>query len=159
MADEKKELVITRVFDAPLELVWKAWTDPMLLQKWWGPKWVTNPTCEWDAKPGGKINIVMLAGKEMGSFAGVKWPMRGTFREVIPQSRLVYTGEALDDVKDVMIESENTVEFEEMGGKTKMTLHIVITKSGGPRAEFALQGMEMGWNQSIEKLGKELEGK
>jgi uncharacterized protein YndB with AHSA1/START domain len=153
--ERPKELIITRVFDAPRELVWKAWTDPKLLKKWWGPKGVTNPTCEWDARPGGKIHIVMLAGKELGSFAGQKWPMTGTFREVTPQRRLVYTSNALDDVKDILVECENTVEFEEIGGKTKMRLHIVVTKAG-PKAEFALKGMEVGWNQQIDKLGEEL---
>ena len=67
MADElKKELTITRIFDAPRDLVWKAWTDQKILQKWWGPKGVTNPICEWDARLGGNIYIVMLAGKELG---------------------------------------------------------------------------------------------
>lgn len=65
-----KEFTITRMFDAPRELVWKAWTDQKLIRKWWGPRGVTNPTCEWDARPGGKIDLVMLAGKELGQFAG-----------------------------------------------------------------------------------------
>jgi uncharacterized protein YndB with AHSA1/START domain len=156
MVENRKELVITRVFNAPRKVVWKAWTDPKILKKWWGPRGVTNPTCKWDAKPGGKINVVMLAGKELGSYAGQKWPMTGTFREVTPESRLVYIAEALDDVKDILIETENTMELEELGNKTKMKFHIVVTKAG-PKAEMAMQGMEMGWNQSIEKLGEELE--
>jgi uncharacterized protein YndB with AHSA1/START domain len=156
MPDNKKDLVITRVFDAPRGLVWKAWTDPKLLKRWWGPRGVTNPTCEWDARPGGKIDIVMLAGKELGNFAGQKWPMTGIFREVKPQSRLVFASNALDDVKDILMETEVTVDFEELGGKTKMILHIVVTKSDA-KAAMALQGMEIGWNQSIDKLAEELE--
>lgn len=155
MAYDKKNLVITRVFDAPRERVWKAWTDPKRLKRWWGPRGVTNPTCEWDAKPGGRINIVMLAGKELGNFAGQKWPMEGTFREVTPQRRLVYTAKALDDVKDVLIESETTIDLEEVGNKTKMKLSVVVTKAG-PKADSALQGMDTGWNQSIDKLNEEL---
>jgi uncharacterized protein YndB with AHSA1/START domain len=150
-----RELTITRVFDAPREVVWKAWTDQRMIKRWWGPRGVTNPTCEWDAKPGGKINIVMLAGKELGSYAGREWPMRGTFREVTPQSRLAYNSAALDDVKEVLLDTEVTVDLEEMGGKTKMRLHIAVTKATAKAAE-ALQGMEMGWNQSIDKLGEEL---
>ena len=156
MTGNKRDLVITRVFNAPRELVWRAWTDPRILKKWWGPRGVTNPTCEWDARPGGKINIVMLAGKELGNFAGQKWPMNGTFREVTPQSRLVYTSNALDDIKDVLIETEVTIDFEDLRGKTKMRLHIVVTKADEKKAAFALQGMEVGWNQQIDKLNEEL---
>ncbi len=61
---ETKELILTRILDAPRELVFKAWTDPKMLAEWWGPKGVTNPICEIDAKVGGKIHIVMLAGRE-----------------------------------------------------------------------------------------------
>jgi uncharacterized protein YndB with AHSA1/START domain len=158
MADElKKELTITRIFDASRDLVWKAWTDQKILQKWWGPRGVTNPICEWDARPGGKIYIVMLAGKELGPAVGMKWPMKGTFKEVIPQSRLVFVGGALDDVdrgSDTFFEHEVTVDFEDLGGKTKMNLHVVITKAEGPKAPAALQGMTEGWNQQIDKLSE-----
>ncbi len=147
----KKELRITRTFNAPRELVWRSWTDPKMVERWWGPRGVTNPTCEVDARPGGKINIVMQAGSELGSLAGQKWPMSGTFREVTPQSRLVFTSAALDDVKDILLESEVTIELEAIGAKTKMKLHIVVTRAE-QKAEMALQGMEMGWNQSIDKL-------
>lgn len=150
-----KELTITRTFDAPREIVWKAWTDPNLIQKWWGPRGVTNPTCEWDARPGGEIYIIMLAGKELGPAAGMKWPMKGTFREVTPQSRLVFVGGALDDVdrgSNTFLEHQVTVDFEDLGNKTKMNLHIVVTKVEGSKAQGALQGMEMGWNQQIDKL-------
>lgn len=155
MANEKRELTITRTFDAPRGLVWKAWTDQKMIKKWWGPKGVTNPTCEWDAKPGGKIYIVMLAGKELGDFAGQEWPMKGVFREVAPQSRLVFTSNALDDVKDILIESEVTVDLEAVGDKTMMKLHIVVVKADA-KAAMALQGMETGWNQSIDRLTEHL---
>lgn len=51
--------------DAPRAMVWKAWTDPRIVTKWWGPRGVTVSTCEVDARRGGKIDIVMLAGKEL----------------------------------------------------------------------------------------------
>lgn len=153
----QKELIITRVFDAPRDLVWRAWTDPEMVKRWWGPRGVTNPTCELDARPGGKIDIVMLAGKEMGNYAGQRWPMTGTFREVTPQSRLVYFSGAVEEADGTtFVETETTVDFEDLKGKTRMRLHIVVTKAAGPKAEFALQGMEMGWTQSIDKLGEEL---
>ena len=155
MENPIKEFTITRTFDAPRELVWKAWTDQKLIQKWWGPRGVTNPTCEWDARSGGKINIVMLAGKELGQFEGMKWPMNGVFREVTPQSRIVFSGNALDEVQDILLESLVTVDFEAIGQKTRMNLRFEVTKATA-KAEFAIKGAEAGWNQQIDKLAEML---
>ncbi len=158
MDEPVKELKITRMFDAPIESVWRAWTDQSMIKMWWGPRGVTNPTCEWDARPGGKINIVMQAGTELGPMAGQKWPMGGTFKEVTPMSRLVYTSGALDDVKKMFIEQRVTVEFEALGAKTRMKLHIIVTNSRGDEmARNALRGMEMGFNQQTDKLGEFLQ--
>ncbi len=156
---QTKELEITRILNAPRHIVWKAWTDPELVAKWWGPKGVTNPTCEWDPRPGGKIYIIMLAGKELGPAEGMQWPMNGKFTEVVPQHRLAYTSGALDDVdrgSDTFIEHTVTIEFEEMEEKTRMHIHIKVTKAEGPKAPGALQGMTMGWNQQMDKLAEEL---
>ena len=85
-----REFVITREFAAPRELVFKAWTDPKHLAQWWGPKGFTNPVCEWDARPGGKIYDVMRAPN------GADYPMGGEFREIVPPERLVLMCGALD---------------------------------------------------------------
>jgi uncharacterized protein YndB with AHSA1/START domain len=151
----KRELTLTRVFDTPRELVWKAWTDPKVVTKWWGPRGVTTPVCEVDARPGGGIHIVMLAGKELGSFAGQRWPMKGTFSELTPPERLAYVSSAMDDKQGVLLEARNTLTLEELGGRTRMTLRIAVTRIS-PGGEFALAGMEAGWNQSLDKLGEEL---
>lgn len=148
-----KELTITRTFDAPRELVWKAWTDPRLLRQWFGPRGVTNPICEVDARKGGTIYIVMEAGPELGPAKGMKWPMKGTFDEVVPNERFVFTGAALDDKQGILLQNRQTVTLEDVGGKTKMTLHvavIMVTKN----AEQAIAGMEIGFNQQTDKLGE-----
>lgn len=156
MAEESKhDLLITRLLDAPLERVWRAWTDPTELQKWWGPRGVTNPTCQWEPTPGGKINVVMLAGEELGELRGQEWPMTGQFTEVIPRQKLVFTSSAIMDGKPVL-ENLCTVTFEEQVDKTKMTLHVAVTKTT-PEAEGPLAGMEMGWNQSLDKLTEQVE--
>src|SRR5471030_3335358 len=80
-----REFVITREFDAPRELVFKAWTDPKHLAQWWGPRGFTNPVCEWDVRPGGKIYDVMRAPN------GVDYPMGGEFCEIVPPERLVFS--------------------------------------------------------------------
>lgn len=144
------KLVISRVIDAPLENVWKAWTDPKELQEWWGPRGVTNPVCTWDAQVGGSIEIVMLAGKELGDLQGLEWPITGQFKEVVPQKRLMFTSEALNEGKPIL-ESLCTVTFDQQGDKTKMTIKIEVTKTT-PEAEGPLSGMSVGWNQSVDKL-------
>lgn len=155
----RKELTITRTFDSPTEKVWEAWTDPKIVAKWWGPRGVTNPVCEWDARPGGGIYVVMVAGKELGPAEGMKWPMKGTFKEIVPKSRMVFVSSALDDVdrgSDTFIEQTVTVNFEDLGNKTKITIQIEVTKAVGRKAPSALEGMTIGWNQQIDKLGESL---
>ena len=152
MAKPIRELAITRTLDAPRELVWKAWTDQKLVQKWWGPRGVTNPTCVWEARTDGKIDIVMLAGEELGPLAGQKWPMNGAFKEVTPQSRLVFTSNAIDEHQEALLENVITVDFEEVGGKTKMTVRIAVTKAVPGKTESMLGGMAQGWNQQTDKL-------
>lgn len=149
----KRELNLNREYNAPRELVWKAWTDPELVAKWWGPRGITNPKCEVDARPGGKIDIVMLAGKELGPAEGQEWPMTGTFTEVSPEDRLVIYSESRDDVQGISLAYEITVEFKDLGGKTLLNLNIGITKiSDEERSMDAVKGMEFGWIQSLEKL-------
>ena len=141
----ERELTITRIFNAPRERVFKAWTDPKELAKWWGPKTFTNPVCEVDLKLGGTLRIVMRAPD------GGEYPMQGIFREIVPPSRLVFTNIALDKDGHHIIEGLTTVTFAEDGGKTKLTLQT----RGVAVVDYAaayLQGMEAGWTQSLEKL-------
>lgn len=148
--ENNKELTLTRVFDAPREKVWKYWTDPKLLQQWWGPYGVTNPTCVWEAVPNGKINIVMLAGDELGPLNGQEWPMTGTIEQLQEPEKLVFTANAIQDGKAIL-EHRTTVTLVQQDGKTYMTVHIVVTMTT-PEAAGPLQGMEQGWNQQLDKL-------
>jgi uncharacterized protein YndB with AHSA1/START domain len=152
MEESKKELTLERTFDAPRDLVFKAWTDPKLVAQWWGPRGVTNTANSWEAMPGGKIDLVMLAGEELGPMKGQEWPMTGEFKEVKEPSKLVFTGNAIVNGKEVL-QHLATVTFDEVGEKTKMTVHIVVTKAT-PEAAGPLSGMEMGWNQQLDKLGE-----
>jgi uncharacterized protein YndB with AHSA1/START domain len=142
----KRELVITRVFDAPRELVFKMWTDPRHMARWWGPKGFTNPVCELDVRPGGAIRIDMT-----GPNARV-YPMGGVYREIVEPERIVFTSTALEDEQgNPGLENLNTITFAEHNGKTKLTLHVVVLKAA-PEAAGALAGMEEGWTQSLERL-------
>ena len=150
--DNEKEITIERVFNAPREKVWKAWTDPVELAKWWGPNGVTNPVCEVDARVGGAMHIVMLAGAELGSLAGQRWPTKGVIRELVAPERLVFSNNAVAEDGTILLEGETTVLLEDIGdGKTKLTLKA-RAKGAAPQAPQMLAGMEMGWTQSIQKL-------
>jgi uncharacterized protein YndB with AHSA1/START domain len=150
MSESNHNLTLVRTYDAPLERVWQAWADPSQAQKWWGPAGVTNPTFDWDFKTGGKINVVMLAGPELGPMAGQKWPMTGEFKEVTPQQKLVFESSPVMDGKPIM-DTLTTVTFEGQEGKTKLTVQIEVSNVT-PEAAGPLAGMEQGWNQQLDKL-------
>ena len=141
----EREVTITRIYDAPRELVFSMWTDARHLAKWWGPHGWTNPRCEADARPGGKI-LIHMQGPD-----GVPHPMGGEFHEVVPHERIVFTSfvELPDSTR--VIESRNTVLLEALGKRTKVTMHahgIGFTEM----AKHMLAGMEAGWAQSLDKL-------
>jgi uncharacterized protein YndB with AHSA1/START domain len=138
-------VTLTRVFDAPRALVFKAWTDPKMLARWWGPHHFTNPVCEVDLRPGGKIRIDMR-GPE-----GTVYPMTGVFHEVDKPQRLVFSTTPLDEDGEPMFEVLNTISFEEHEGKTKLTVQARVVKTTAVAARY-LDGMEAGWTQSLERL-------
>lgn len=144
---EAVELTITRVFDAPRELVFKAWIDPKQMAQWWGPKGFTNPVCELDVRPGGAIRIHMRAPD------GIVHPMTGTFHEIVAPERLVFTAIAEDQAGKPLLEARTTVTFEEHGGKTKLTVQASAVGLVDVGWQM-LQGMEAGWTQSLERLGE-----
>src|ERR1700731_1631750 len=144
-----RELVITRTFDAPREIVFKMWTDPRHMAQWWGPHGFTNPVCELDVRPGGAIRI------DMRGPDGTGYPMTGIFQEIAKPERLVFTAEELDQTAAVALEVLNTVTFEEKNGKTTLTLQARVPKVIGEGAAY-LEGMEAGWTQSLERLDDHL---
>ncbi|MHA4810801.1 SRPBCC family protein [Flavitalea flava] len=142
----KKELTIIRIFDAPREMVFKAWTHAGHLANWWGPAGFTNPVCQIDLRPGGAIRI------DMKGPDGTVFPMSGTFREIIEPERLVFVSTAIADENGIpQLEALNTVTFENQNGMTKLTLHVTVTKAS-PAADQAISGMSGGWNQSQDRL-------
>jgi uncharacterized protein YndB with AHSA1/START domain len=145
----EREVIITRVFDAPRELVFKAWTEPAHLAQWWGPRGFTNPVCEVDLRIGGAWRIVMRAPD------GIEYPGRGVYREIVRPERLVFTNIALDKDGNPIIDGLTTVTFADHGAKTQLTLQ---TRAVGlvSYAARMLEGMEAGWSQSLERLAEKL---
>jgi uncharacterized protein YndB with AHSA1/START domain len=147
MANEEQELVLTRVFDAPRELVFKAWTDPKCVAQWWRPRGFTNPVCELDVRPRGAIRIHMRGPD------GTVYPMTGVYQEVVEPERIVFTSAALDAEGNALFELLTTVTFAEQGGKTKQILRARVIKRTAQAAQY-LKGMEAGWTQSLEHLAE-----
>ena len=145
MQAEDREIVITRGFDAPRDLVFQVSTDPARLKRWWGPKNFTNPVCELDVRPGGAIRIHMRAPD------GTIYPMTGVYREIVEPEKLVFVSAALDAKGDPMFELLNTIIFSDQGGKTKLTLRVQVVRVT-PAAAPYLAGMEQGWSQSLDRL-------
>jgi uncharacterized protein YndB with AHSA1/START domain len=144
-----RELVLTRVFAAPRRLVFKVWTDPAHLARWWGPHGFTNPRCEADARPGGAIRIDMRAPD------GTVYPMTGVFRELVEPERIVFTSYALDAAGQPLFEVLNTVTLAEADGQTTQTLHVQVVREMGDALPY-LEGMTVGWSQSLERLKEHL---
>jgi uncharacterized protein YndB with AHSA1/START domain len=152
----KPELVITRIFDAPRELVWQAWTDPTQIVKWWGPKNFTAPVAKIDLRVGGEYHTCMRSPE------GQDYWTTGIYREIVPPERLVCTDSFADAEGNVVpgsyygmgedfpLEMLVTITFEDVAGKTKMTLKHV----GLPESMSDMTGT--GWNESFDKLADSL---
>jgi uncharacterized protein YndB with AHSA1/START domain len=150
-----REVVITRVFEAPREKVWRAWTDAELFKRWWGPKDFTAPSVTMDPRVGGRFLGVMRSpeGQEIWS--------TGVYREVEEPERLVITDSFADADGNVVpatyygfrsdfpMEMLVTVTLEDRDGKTALTLRHAGTDN---LAEADRSGMKQGWNQSFDKL-------
>jgi uncharacterized protein YndB with AHSA1/START domain len=143
----ERELVITRFFDAPRELVFKAWTDPRHAIKWWGPRDYPATHLEMDVRPGGawrKHLTSTQTGKELRQ--------RGVFREVVAPERLVFTY-AWEEEGERGLETLVTVTLAEQGSKTLMTFRQVPFQSVAER-----DGHRGGWTSSFDRLDEHLDG-
>ena len=138
-----RELVIKRTFDAPRELVWQAWTDPEMLKQWSAPHGVAIPVSEGELRPGGKWRACMRTpeGKDL-------W-LGGTYREIVPPERLVFTHAWDDPGGKPGHETLIAVILKERGGKTEMNF-----RQTGFDSDESRDGHNDGWNQCFERLEK-----
>jgi len=143
---EDRVLVITRIIDAPRSLVFRAWTEPEHLMRWWGPRGFTLPSCKIDLRPGGAYRFHMR-----GPEGDDHWS-QGVFREVVEPERLVLAGSWADaDGNPASPETLLTVTFEDHGGKTRLTLHQAVFESVTARDSH-----RGGWTSSLERLAEYL---
>ncbi|MBI5649584.1 MAG: SRPBCC domain-containing protein [Chloroflexi bacterium] len=153
--NQNQDVIITRVFDAPRERVWRAWTDPAQVARWWGPKNFTAPVAQIDLRVGGKYVFCMHSpdGKDYYS--------TGVYRKIVPLSEIVCTDSFADENGNVVpashygmgddfpLELQFIVTFEDDAGKTKMTLRHI-----GFPADGSIPQAETGWNESFDKLAE-----
>ena len=139
------EVRIERVLDAPREEVFRAWTDPDELRRWWGPGEYATRNAEVDLRPGGHY-LLVIQGAE-----GDAMRLAGTFREVVAPERLVYSWRWVEGWSDP-VESIVTVEFEDLGERTRVVLrHSALDDSPDP------DGYRMGWESGLDKLAATIE--
>jgi uncharacterized protein YndB with AHSA1/START domain len=142
-----REIVQTRVFDAPPELVWRAWTDPKHMAAWFGPKGFTTTVQEMEVKPGGRTRFIMHAPD------GTDYDNRMIYEEVVPPERLVYAhGSDKDNDPEAF---HVTVTFENVGGKTKLTMRSVLPTIEQFERVKSFGAIELG-QQTLEKLAEHL---
>lgn len=145
-----REIFISRVFDAPRELVFAAWTDPDHIGEWWGPTGFTTTTDTMDIRPGGVWRFVMHGPD------GIDYPNKIVYIDVQSPERLVYHHD--DDGAETDISFHVTVTFEDLGGKTKLSMRSVFpTAAGKDRVIQEFGAIEGGW-QMMDRFGRELAG-
>src|ERR1700756_1746763 len=157
---ETERMVVTRVFDAPRELVWKAWTDPKYMMQWWGPKGFTSPHCEIDFRVGGKFLCCMRSPD------GWEGWNAGEYHEIVPYQKIV-SSMYFSDSKGNKIEAEqlgieveaiddahNVILFEDIGnGQTKLTF------IGNETMQNAIESGQLeGWAEQLDKLAAVVAG-
>jgi uncharacterized protein YndB with AHSA1/START domain len=144
-APSDRELVLTRRFDAPRRLVFRAWTDPELAVHWWGPKGFASVSCEMDVRPGGTWRRLMRSPD------GSLHCARGVYREIVAPERLVFTYAWEDADGRLGQETLIMVTFAERGGRTELTLRQAAFETATARdAHFG------GWSSCLERFAEYL---
>ncbi|HEY2495674.1 MAG TPA: SRPBCC domain-containing protein [Candidatus Angelobacter sp.] len=160
MMNETERMVVTRVFDAPRELVWKAWTDPKYVMQWWGPKGCTAPVCKMDFRVGGKFLICMRTPDGQEGWNG------GEYHEIVPQEKIVSSmyfsdseGNKIDPeqlgIEHEAVEGAHDVTlFEDLGnGRTKLTF------IGNETMQNAIKSGQLeGMKEILDKLAEVVAG-
>jgi uncharacterized protein YndB with AHSA1/START domain len=131
---------VTRVLDAPRELVWKAWTDPEQVAKWWGPRGTTTPlsSIAMDLRPGGHCRMTMVSDTD-----GAEYPVNGEYLEVVEPERLAWRDEGFEGGSAAVM----TITFNDLAGKTEIVIY------GEAEVSEELREMaERGWASSVDRL-------
>lgn len=138
-------IAVTRVVDAPRELVFRMWTEPERLARWWGPEGLTAAVCEVEAWPGGPIRIV-LRGAD-----GVEYPTGGYVRNVVEPEGLVWVVVAENRAGEPLLDALTVVAFVDLGDRTEVAVHVRAVALA-PEAAPTLEDLEADWTRRLERL-------
>ncbi len=141
------EILITRVFDAPRQRVFEAWTQTGHLARWFGPRDFTAPVIEADVRRGGAWRICIRSPE------GTEYWMHGVYREVAPPERLVFTHIWEEGHGAAGHETLVTLTFEDVGGRTRMTFHKAVLVSVAER-----NAQHAGWSECLDRLDDYVKG-
>jgi uncharacterized protein YndB with AHSA1/START domain len=145
---DPRSIIANRVFDAPRDLVFSAWTDPKHLARWWGPNGFTTTTHSFDMRPGGVWRFVMHGPD------GRDYQNRITYEEVVPPQRIVYRHGGGEDVEPVQFKT--TVTFEELASasdhKTRITMRMEFPSTAERERVIAEYGADEGLIQTLGRL-------
>jgi uncharacterized protein YndB with AHSA1/START domain len=156
--EAEKAFVIARIFDAPCEAVWKAFTEPERLKRWWGPKGFTVERCTVDLRPGGLFHYCLRSPDGQAMWG------RFVYREIVPPQRLAYVVSFSDEMGGVTrhpmhrawpLEMTSTTEFAEEHGKTKATVRwapLNATEEERRTFEEGHDSMRQGWGGTFDQL-------
>jgi uncharacterized protein YndB with AHSA1/START domain len=156
--EQAEQVLITRVFDAPQESVWKAWIECERLMGWWGPKGFTTALCKIDLRPEGVFHYCMRS-PEGRDYCG-----KSVYREIVEPERIIFTDFFVDEEgnpvpathygmsPDWPQETLVTVTFAEHEGKTKLTLQHALGSVPASERDMCQEG----WSESLDKLAGEL---
>ncbi len=145
-AASDRELAITRLFDAPRQLVFDAWTDPAHIARWWGPIGFTTTTHSMDVRPGGDWRFIMHGPD------GRDYPSRIAYEEVVKPERIVYRHVGDDAVEPVRFHV--TVTFAEENGKTRLTMRMIFPSAEALARVIKEYKADEGLTQTISRLGE-----
>lgn len=155
---KKRDLIVTRLFDAPLDLVWRAWTEPEHVMRWWGPDYFTAPVAKIDFREGGTSLLCMRAPQEYG---GQDFYSTMHYTKIVPYERIEYVDDlsdangtsvppaALGLPDDFPRNMRTVVTFKALGDKTEMT----IAQYGYPDNDVYVNAA-IGLNQSLDKMAR-----
>ena len=154
-----RDLIVTRIFNAPVKLVWKAWTDSEYVMRWWGPDYFTSPSAAIDFREGGTSIVCMRAPQEFG---GQDMYSRWKYQKIVPMERIEFIqnladkdGNLIDPLTIGMPpefprDIRTVVTLKDLGnGKTEMT----VTEYSMPTSDTEMgKNAELGLNQSLDKM-------
>lgn len=139
----ERELVVTRIIDAPRALVFKAWTQPEHVARWWGPQGYTTIYCDMDIRVGGSYRFGMRSPE------GTEHWKHGVFRDIVEPERVVFTFAWEDERGELGHELLTTVTFEAAGEKTRLTLRQGVFETREGR-----DGHVIGWTSCFERFAE-----